>query len=393
MVITGLQIFLENIPGQLKGKRVGVLCHAPSVNTNFIHIIDLIYENKQLELSAIFGPQHGLFGQTQDNMIEWEGYQHPLYRIPVYSLYGRMRKPDSRMLENIDALIIDLQDVGARLYTYAWTMKNCMEACAEKGIPVYVLDRPNPIAGIDFDGPVLKESYFTFVGGAAIPLCHRMTIGEIALWIKAKHIKKCDLKVVTMKNWNRKMMYYDTGLPWVLPSPNMPAPSTAIVYPGMVLLEAMNISEGRGTTIPFELFGAPFIDPYRLLKHLNDKNIPGCRFRMHGFIPTFNKYTGEYCNGLQIHVTNLKIFEPVYAAVEVIDSIIRTCDAGMVKFNDPPYEYEEKLVPFDILSGDNILRESLLKGIPMKIEKERWKEETKNFLKEFKEIAIYNENT
>lgn len=391
MVKTGLQVFIEKFPVKFRGKKAGVLCHAPSIDKDFVHITDLLYESGLCTLSAIFGPQHGLFGQTQDNMIEWEGYSHPFYNIPVYSLYGKLRKPDSRMLGKIDFLVIDLQDVGARLYTYAWTMKLCMEACAETGIPVVVLDRPNPVAAIDFDGPVLKEDYFTFVGGASIPLCHRMTMGEIALWIKLKYVRECELKVITMENWKRSMMYDETGLPWVLPSPNIPTLNTAIVYPGMVLFEAMNISEGRGTTIPFELFGAPFIDPYSLLKHLNYKNIPGCKFRIHGFIPTFNKYSGTYCNGLQIHVTDIRKFRPVYTTAEVIDSILNTTGTGAAKFIDPPYEYEENLIPFDILAGDSILRETLTNGRPLSKERERWDEEIHVFKKEFKEVSLYDE--
>jgi uncharacterized protein YbbC (DUF1343 family) len=205
MVKTGLEMILKNFPDELKGKRVGILCHAPSVIKNFTHITEIFYKRTECRMTAIFGPQHGLSGQTQDNMIEWSGNVHPVYNIPVYSLYGEHRKPTDKMLENIDSLIIDLQDVGARLYTYVWTVKLCLEACAEEGKTVWLLDRPNPIAAINFDGPVLKEDYFTFVGGASIPLCHRMTIGEIAIWLKEKYVKKCDLRVTWMKGWQRSM--------------------------------------------------------------------------------------------------------------------------------------------------------------------------------------------
>lgn len=391
MVKTGLEVFLEKFPPEFRGKRAGILCHASSVDSGLMHITELIHSSGLCRISAIFGPQHGLFGQTQDNMIEWEGYHHPIYNVPVFSLYGKLRKPDEQMLSQTDFLIVDLQDVGARLYTYAWTMKNCMEACTEKGIPVVVLDRPNPISAMGCDGPVLREDHFTFVGGASIPLCHRMTLGEIALWVKEKHIPGCDLRVVRMKNWRRGMMFSDTGQPWVLPSPNMPSLNTAIVYPGMVLFEAMNISEGRGTTIPFELFGAPFVDPYRLLNHLRNKNIPGCRFRIHGFIPTFHKFAGTFCNGIQIHVTDIRKFRPVATAMEVIDSILRTTGTGLTRFNNPPYEYEEKLMPFDILSGDAGMRETLMKGASTKEETERWQSGIENFKKEFRGISLYKE--
>jgi uncharacterized protein YbbC (DUF1343 family) len=324
-------------------------------------------------------------------MIEWSGYKHPVYNVPVYSLYGEHRKPTIEMIDQFDDLIIDLQDVGARLYTYIWTVKLCMEACAKAGKTVWLLDRPNPVAAIDFDGPVLKEKFFTFVGGASIPLCHRMTIGEIAVWIKEKYINHCDLKVVWMKNWNRSLMYYQTGLPWILPSPNIPHLNSAIVYPGVVLIEALNISEGRGTTLPFELFGAPFIDNDKLKKNLDSRHIPGCLFRIHNFIPTFNKFNNTLCKGIQIHVTDLTTFKPVSTALEIFDAVIETTKPGQMKFNDPPYEYEFSLIPFDILSGDSGMRTTLINRASLKIEKERWLSETEEFKKEFSQLSVYPE--
>jgi uncharacterized protein YbbC (DUF1343 family) len=390
MVLHGLDIIRGNFPAGLKGKRIGILCHPSSITSDFRHITEIISERTDCTLSAIFGPQHGMFGQTQDNMIEWEGGIHPVFKIPVFSLYGKNRKPTSSMLENIDILLIDLQDVGARLYTYIWTVKLCMEACSESGIPVWILDRPNPIGRLPCDGPVLKKDYFTFVGGASIPLCHRMTIGEMAVWIREKYLPKCNLNVVWMKDWTRNTLFSDTGLPWVLPSPNMPTLQTAIVYPGTVLFEALNISEGRGTTIPFELFGAPFINSEKLKKILDDRNIPGCIFRIHHFIPTFNIYSGEFCKGIQIHVTDPAQYQPVATALEVIDAIIET-SPGELKFNPPPYEYEYNLMPFDILSGDSIMRESLISRKPARLEKERWEREIEDFRKEFGRIAVYKE--
>jgi uncharacterized protein YbbC (DUF1343 family) len=392
MVKSGLEMILEKFPEELRGKRIGILCHAPSITRNFLHISDIFFDKSECRLTAIFGPQHGLFGQTQDNMIEWSGDIHPVYNIPVYSLYGEHRKPTIKMLDDIDYLIIDLQDVGARLYTYAWTVKLCMEACAEAGITVWLLDRPNPIAAIDFDGPVLKEEFFTFVGGASIPLCHRMTIGEIAVWVREKYVKECDLRVIWMKNWCRSMMFNQTGLPWVIPSPNMPSLNTAIVYPGTVLIEALNLSEGRGTTIPFELFGAPFINPFLLINNLNNRQIPGCIFRIHNFIPTFNKYTSLFCNGIQIHVTDISTFRPVTTAMEILDAIIETSPSGSMKFNPPPYEYEYNLMPFDILSGDSKMRKTLENRGSLKNEKERWAEEIEVFKMEFGRFSVYPEN-
>ncbi len=393
MVITGLQSITQHFPEKLKGKKAGVLCHAPSITVEFRHIIDFLAGSRECTLAAIFGPQHGLFGQTQDNMIEWEGAVHPVFNVPVYSLYGEFRKPTGHMLEGIDVLIVDLQDVGARLYTYIWTVKLCMEACSEAGIPVWILDRPNPVGRLPFDGPVLKKEFFTFVGGASIPLCHRMTIGEMALWLKEKYHPSCDLTVVWMQNWYRSLLFSETGLPWVLPSPNMPTPATAIVYPGTVLLEATNISEGRGTTIPFELIGAPFIDASLLKKNLDSRRIPGCAFRIHNFIPTFNKYSNIFCEGIQIHVTAPRQFYPVTTAYEILDAIIEISPQGSFSFNPPPYEYEYELMPFDILSGDSVMRTSLMNRIPVITEKEKWHAEIEEFRKEFRLIEHYPEKS
>jgi len=391
MVSTGLELIKHELPSSLKGKRIGILCHAPSISRDFTHITEIFLKRKDCRLSAVFGPQHGIYGQTQDNMIEWEGETDPILKVPLFSLYGEHRKPTAEMLNGIDALLIDLQDTGARLYTYIWTVKLCIEACTGSGIPVWILDRPNPIGKLPYDGPVLKEEFFTFVGGASFPLCHRMTIGEMALWIKEKYYPGADLNIVWMTGWHRNSLFSETYLPWVLPSPNMPTLNTAIVYPGIVLAEALNISEGRGTTIPFELFGAPFIDVVKLKKELDNRKIPGCVFRIHDFIPTFNKYAGTLCHGLQVHVTSPEKYYPVGVALDIFDSIIKTSVPEAVQFNPPPYEYEKDLMPFDILSGDQAMRISLLNRQPVGIEKERWQDETEEFRKEFMHISAYPE--
>ena len=390
-VFTGIDIISRKIPQGLDGKRLGILCHAASINSEFTHITRLFMESKKCVVGAVFGPQHGLFGQTQDNMIEWESDGNNSGGVPVYSLYGRDRKPTPEMLYGLEAFIVDLQDVGARLYTYVWTLKLCMEACAEAAIPVYVLDRPNPVAAISADGPVLKKEYFTFVGGAEIPLCHRMTIGEIASWIKTFHVQNSDLHIIRMEGWTRNMMFRDTGLPWVLPSPNMPSQETAAVYPGTVLFEATNISEGRGSVIPFELFGAPFLDAGKIIKELSLSDHDGCVFRHHDFIPTFNKYSGQYCQGIQIHVTDVRSFKPVETMLDVLMAIKKTSPRGAMKFNDPPYEYEYSLMPFDILSGDSRMREVIENGLPVNEEKERWKREIREFREKFRDVALYPE--
>jgi uncharacterized protein YbbC (DUF1343 family) len=391
MVITGLESLINEFPARLKGKSIGILCHASSITRNYEHISEIFFGRHDCRLSALFGPQHGLHGQTQDNMIEWHSQKHPVFNIPLYSLYGTNRKPSTEMLEGLDAFVIDLQDVGARLYTYIWTVKLCMEACAEAGIPVWLLDRPNPVGKLPFDGPVLKKEYFTFVGGASIPLCHRMTLGEMALWIKEKYCQSCDLNVVWMKNWNRHSLFSETGLPWVLPSPNIPTLQTALVYPGNVLIEALNLSEGRGTTIPFELFGAPFINSVKLKKNLKQRQIGGCVFRSHDFIPTFHKFHDELCYGFQLHITDIQSFKPVATTLEILDAIIETSEPDALKFKMPPYEYEYNLMPFDILSGDSGMRTTLISRSSLSHEKKRWAEEIEEFRKEFESISLYPE--
>ena len=388
MVFTGFDKISESLPPLLKGKSLAVLCHAPSINRDFVHIIDFFRECRETSLKCIFGPQHGLFGQTQDNMIEWEGNSESAFGVPVYSLYGRHRTPAHHMLEGVDIVVVDLQDIGARPYTYIWTLKNVMKVCAELSLPVLVLDRPNPVSRLGCEGPVLKRDYFTFVGGAEIPLCHDLTIGEIAVWLNEYEDTACELHIEWMSGWKRGMMYRDTGLQWVPPSPNMPSQETAVVYPGMVLTEALNLSEARGTTTPFELFGAPALDTASIIEDLKARKLKGCAFRLHDFIPTFNKYSDNYCKGIQIHITDPGTYEPVFTAISLYDSIIRTNPLYM-EFNKPPYEYEYRLMPFDILMGDSTTREALTKRENILIEKERWSSEVSDFQKKFSLIKHY----
>ncbi|MBD3316560.1 MAG: DUF1343 domain-containing protein [Chitinivibrionales bacterium] len=386
----GLDEFLEHFPRALHGKELGVLCHAASVTSSYAHITEALWKHPDCRLKAVLGPQHGLFGQTQDNMVEWKGYRHPRYDIPVYSLYGETRKPRACMLEGLDALVIDLQDVGARPYTYIWTVKLCLEACAELSVPVWLLDRPNPIGALAFDGPPLEEEFHSFVGGAPIPLCHRMTMGEMARLIRDLYVPDVQLTVVPMKEWWRDSLWCETGLPWVLPSPNMPTPDTALVYPGMVLLEATNLSEGRGTTRPFELFGAPYIDSDLFRDALYDGGFSGCIFREHHFIPAFQKWAGEYCHGMQVHVTAPRLFAPVRTAAIII-AAAKAASQGRFAFNDPPYEYETEKMPFDILSGGSILRENLEADGEWKKLFEKWAAYHTEFGKVLNDYALYPE--
>lgn len=391
MTKTGLDKVRNRVPEYLKNKKAGVLCHAASVASDYTHILDIWYENTDLELGTIFGPQHGLYGQTQDNMIEWEsGELHPGYNVTLYSLYGKNRKPTSKMLEGLEVFVADLQDVGARPYTYIWTIKLCMEACLEKGIPVVVLDRPNPIVDIPFDGDILEPGFFTFVGGAQIPLCHRMTMGEMALFLKDEYFPELDLHVISMDNYSRDMTFTDTDLPWVLPSPNMPTEETAVVYPGQVLIEALTISEGRGTTRPFEIFGTPGLDVTSVLNILKEENLPGVYFRQHDFIPTFQKHAGVYCGGIQMHVTDRKKFLSVYTTAVVLQAFLKSESIEPTIFKNPPYEYEYDKMPFDILSGNVKLRETLQSGESLANLKNEWDNKRADFISKLKDIKLYD---
>lgn len=389
MVITGLSKFIKTPPAKLIGKKVGLVCHAASVMSDFTHSIEAISSTSVI-IGAIFGPQHGLFGQTQDNMIEWDGSEKESNSnsVPLYSLYGENRKPTPAMMQNLDAIVIDLQDVGARPYTYIWTLKHCMEACIESNIPLYVLDRPNPVAHLGVDGAILASDHFTFVGGAEIPLAHSMTMGEMALWIKKVYYPNAELEILGMDGWSRDMSYRDTKLPWVLPSPNMPTIETAIVYPGMVLFETVNVSEGRGSVIPFELFGAPFIDKTLFRDSMKKHTLDGLILREHDFIPTFNKHSDSYCSGFQIHITDMNTFKPVKMASALMQASYDSSN-GAFSFTEPPYEYEFDKPPVDIVSGDSSLREWVTSGESIGELEKVWQKKYGEFNEIFESVKLY----
>jgi uncharacterized protein YbbC (DUF1343 family) len=339
-------------PQKFRGARIGALLHPASISSRLEHASRILerYNPDLFRLAAFFGPQHGFLGQTQDNMIEWQSYEHPRLHIPVYSLYGEHREPTAEMLKGLDVLLVDLQDVGARYYTFIWSLYLCMDACEKVGIAVVVLDRPNPINGVTTEGPVLHVNCKSFVGMHPIPVRHGKTIGELAQQFRDEAFPKCELSILTMKNWEREMWFDQTGLPWVMPSPNMPTLHTATVYPGMCLLEGTNISEGRGTTQPFEIFGAPFIDAEWLCNELNKLKLPGVFFRENYFQPTFHKFAGKLCGGAQLHVTDRNAFHPFQTGLEIIRAI-RRLYPDQFAWKQPPYEYETKKLPIEILLG------------------------------------------
>jgi len=388
MVKSGIDLFEKALDKKFHGLKAGLLIHPASVNRKLIYTKEVLLNTKKIKVSAFFGPQHGIFGNTQDNMIEWEGFIDKSTGLPVYSLYGKTRKPTSEMLKDIDILIIDLQDVGARYYTFIWTMALCMESCEGK-IPLIVLDRVNPIGGIITEGPLLKKNFTSFVGLHPLPVRHGMTIGEIALYFKDNFYPKVDLTVISLKNWKRKSWFNETGLHWVMPSPNMPTLDTATVYPGMCLLEGTILSEGRGTTRPFEIFGAPFIEPEKLVKRLNEFKLKGVFFRPLYFTPTFNKFSGQLCGGVQIHVIDRKKFKPFKTAVAILLTIKELYPEINI-WREPPYEYEFEKLPFDILSGSDRLRKDIEEGKSLKDMEYWWNDELESFRKIREKYLIYD---
>ncbi len=376
----GLDIFEKNWPKKLKGARVGLLVHPASVNKRLEHAVDCFLKSRKIELKVLFGPQHGIRGETQDNMVEWQGFRDKKTGIPVYSLYSQTRKPWPSMLKDINVMVIDMQDVGSRYYTFIWTMELCMQACLEMNKSVIILDRPNPLGGVVTEGPVLDMNYASFVGQRPLPVRHGMTIGEIGNYLKNEFYPSPDFHVIPMKGWKRKMWFDETGLPWVMPSPNIPTPDTAIVYPGMCLLEGTNLSEGRGTTHPFEIFGAPFIEPEILVKEIKKFNLPGVIFRPMYFQPTFQKHAGKLCGGAQIHVINREKFKPFKTGVAVIKAV-HDLYPEYFEWKQPPYEYETEKMPIDVLAGTDKLRKNIESGESLEYMERWWKEQCLEFNK------------
>ena len=361
MVRLGSDLLLSS--SRLKGTRVGVVCNHASLDRGFLHIVDRLAAADHLTLAAIFGPQHGFRSDVQDNMIETPHANEPGRRVPIYSLYSETREPTAEMLSGIDVLVIDLQDVGARIYTYIYTMANCMRACARHRIPVIVCDRPNPIGGVDVEGARLVPGFESFVGQFPIPMRHGMTIGELARLFNEVYSIGAQLEVVTMEGWRRDMYADQTGLPWVMPSPNMPTLDTAIVYPGTVLFEGIMLSEGRGTTRPFELVGAPWIDAERFARDMNALGLTGVHFRPAVFEPTFQKHAKQTCGGCQIHVIVRHLFKPVLVGVALAGMFRRT-NPSKFAWRQPPYEYEHDKMPIDILAGADTLRTQIEADMP-----------------------------
>jgi uncharacterized protein YbbC (DUF1343 family) len=368
--------------------RVGVLCNHASVDLGYAHIVDRLAAQEGMMLAAIFGPQHGFRSDVQDNMVETPHRDDPHRRVPIYSLYSETRRPTADMLRGLDVLVIDLQDIGARIYTYIYTMANCLEACARHGVPVIVCDRPNPIGGVEVEGATLRPGFESFVGMFPIPMRHGMTMGELARLFNERFDLGADLKVVAMEGWRRGMYADETGLPWVMPSPNMPTLETAVVYPGTVLFEGTVLSEGRGTTRPFELVGAPGIEAERFARQMNGLALPGVFFRPAVFEPTFQKHARQTCGGCQIHVTDRQAFRPVLTGVALL-ATFRRLGPDSFGWRQPPYEYEHEKLPIDILAGSDRLRTQIDAGDDARTIAASWQEDEEAFTRLREKYLIY----
>ncbi len=374
--------------GALKRRRVGVVSNPASVDGELRHIVRAVAGDPEVQLAAIFGPQHGYRADVQDNMIETAHLDDPTRGVPIYSLYSETREPTAVMLKDVDVLVIDLQDVGSRIYTFIYTMANCLRAARKHGVPVIVVDRPNPIGGEKIDGPMLLAGFESFVGQFPIPMQHGMTIGELSKYFNEACGIGADLTVVPMENWRRPMYFDETGLPWVMPSPNIPTFDTTLVYPGTVLFEGTNVSEGRGTTRPFELIGAPWVDADRVSEKLAAYGLPGVHFRPVVFEPTFQKHAKHACGGCQIHVLNRAEFRAVETAIAVLTEI-RAQDPARFEWRPPPYEYEHEKLPFDILAGSSELRHQIEAGSPVHAICSSWRREHERFRETRKPYLLY----
>ena len=373
-VVPGIEVLIAERLDLCRGRRVGLLCHPASVTPELGHVVDRLV-GAGVRLTRLFGPEHGVRGEAQD-MVGVDGERDARTGIPVSSLYGssfESLSPTATDLADVDVLLVDLQDVGSRYYTYIWTMALALQAAARARVKVVVLDRPNPLGGADIEGGEVDPSTESFVGLGSVPVRHGMTIGEIARMVQAgmpwgcerfAQPLDCDLEVVAMRGWRRADAFEATGLPWVMPSPNMPTVDTAFVYPGLCLLEGTNVSEGRGTTRPFEVIGAPFIDGQQLADRLTAHDLPGVRFRPLSFRPTFHKHAGKSCGGIQVHVIDRRTFRPYRTGVAIL-SELWTVGGPAFAWRTEPYEFVSQRLAIDLLTGGDEVRLGIERGVPV----------------------------
>jgi uncharacterized protein YbbC (DUF1343 family) len=387
-VQVGIERLLSDERRLIGGRRVALVSNPASIDRSFRHSADVLFDDPSINVVALFGPQHGFRSDLQDNMIETPHGRDDRRRVPIYSLYSETREPSAEMLREVDVLLIDLQDVGTRVYTYIYTMANCMRAAARHGVRVVVCDRPNPVGGVEVEGATLDPAFASFVGQFPIPLRHGMTIGEIARLFNEEFAIGARLDVVPLSGWRREMYFDETRVPWIIPSPNLPTLDSAIVYPGAVLFEGTMLSEGRGTTRPFELIGAPWIDGERLAAAMNGRRLAGVHFRPVFFEPTFQKHAKQTCGGCQIHVTDRHAFRPVRTAVELMSGF-RQQDPSRFAWREPPYEYEHDKEPIDILYGSDRLRTTLDGGGDVSALVASWKPDEEAFRRTRERYLLY----
>jgi uncharacterized protein YbbC (DUF1343 family) len=387
---SGLEIFLQEPPAWAAGARLGLLSQPASVGPDLTSARELVARGFPGRLQVLFSPQHGLLGEKQDNMVPSADFTDPVLHLPVVSLYGPRLTSPPEAVAAVDVILVDLVDVGTRVYTFAATLAKLMAAAAPLGKKVVVLDRPNPIGGSAVEGNMLKPEWSSFVGPYPLPMRHGFSLGELARYYNHTQGINCDLEVIPAAGWRRRAYHDATGLPWVLPSPNLPTLEAAMVYPGQVLLEGTNLSEGRGTTRPFELCGAPFLEPGRLLDLLKSMELPGVILRTACFEPTFHKWAGDLCRGFQLHVSDRQTFKPYYTTLTLL-SAIRRLYPEQFAWRQPPYEYETERLPFDLLTGDAEIRQGLEDGMSVVELEESWRGDLVGFMEVRREFLLYEE--
>jgi len=387
-VATGLDIFGDQLWKHWGKGRLGLLSNQASLDFRCRTAKTVISEVLPGRLKVLFGPQHGVGGEDQDNMIETGHSRDRELNLPVFSLYSEVREPSPEMLDLMDVLIVDLQDVGTRVYTFASTLLGCMKAAGRSGKEVIVLDRPNPLGGEIVEGNLLNTELYSFVGPYRLPMRHGLTMAEMARLFNHVFALGCNLHVVLMKGWQRSMLWHETGLRWMMPSPNMPLPESAMVYPGQVLWEGTNISEGRGTCRPFELFGAPFLDPKGIRSRLQPEDLGACHLQDISFRPTFHKWQGQLCRGFFIHVTNPLSFRPYRFSLALLSAILANHRQDF-RWKEPPYEYEYTKLPIDLILGDSSLRKNLEGLAELNPLEPSWDEELSEYLEWRKSFLLY----
>ena len=385
----GVERLLSEKVSSLKGSRVGLVCNPASVlPDSFAHAADAFEANDAINVTTYFGPQHGIRGDVQYNMIETPHVRDERTGKMVYSLYSETRVPTEEMVEDIDTFVVDLQDVGCRIYTYTYTMANCMIAAAKFGKRVVVCDRPNPITGTAIEGNVTETEFTSFVGQFELPTRPGMTIGEMAKMFNKQWNINCDLEVLEMEAWERNMWGDETGLPWILPSPNIPTVDTCVVFPATVHLEGTELSEGRGTTLPFHLNGAPYIDAPAWAAALNAFHLPGVKFRHAYFEPSFSEYTGQTCAGVQLHVTDREAFKPVITGIAMVQTAHDMYPKDF-QWRQNAYEYEFDKNPFDVVCGTDKIRKAIESGKSLREIEASWGGGLDDFIKMRKNFLLY----